>query len=247
MWGLHRRVAVGLSASLVSGLVAAGGVPAAADGDAAAASAVRVEVEAASVHWRTGRPAGWTGAQEMSDDGRMVLMFSTASTLIPDPPRGRFHLYVRDRVAGTTRVVTSRSDGTPAPGLVWDGMGISGDGRFAAFSWRSRKLSPTGKHPRRYVYVKNLRSGELDAIRARGSGMMAGYRVLDLNVQGISRHGRYVTGTAAFAAPSGTKVVAFLLDRRTNASTWICPGARVCHVGELSDNGRYLTYYFNPG
>lgn len=240
------RRALALSAAIAGTLPASAGAGIPAVGQDAAEVDPQAEVQAVSVHWRTGRPVGWTGAQELSDDGRMVL-FDTEGPVIPDPPEFGLMLYARDMLRGTTEVVNARTDGTVVPGSSWTGMGLSGDGRFAGFAWSARELSPTGKHPEQYAYVKNLRSGHLDALRAHGSAATRGKRPSYVNVKEISRHGRYLAGNGSFdlGGPWG-RTFAYLLDRRTGTWTWICPPGGDCHVEGMSDNGRYLAYYYNP-
>lgn len=114
-----------------------------------------------------------------------------------------------------------------------------------AFAWKARRLSPTGEHPGQYAYVKNLRSGHLDAIRGRGSKVTKGQRPYSLNVKAISRHGRYAAGNGAFQGEPWASVVGYLLDRRTGTWHWICPTGGHCHVEAMSDDGRYVVYSFN--
>ena len=224
---------------VVSGMA---GVPATADSEGRRPAAPVVTVEAASVSWDTGRPAGGAGPEYLSDDGERVLFFSDSSDLIPRPPRFGYHLYVRDVVAETTQIVTARSDGTPAPGSSFNGMGFSGDGRFAAFGWNNPRLSPTGSDPAEYVFVKDLDTGHLDAIRGEGAGVTAGSRPVHIKVDEISRNGRYVSGSGAFVGESVSGSVAFLLDRRTDRWRWVCPPGGQCRSEALSDNGRYLVH-----
>lgn len=69
----------------------------------------------------------------ISDDGRWVVFSSTASDLVAGDTNGRSDVFVRDRLAGTTRLLSLRANGSP---IQFDAVAASAsrDGRFVAFS-----------------------------------------------------------------------------------------------------------------
>lgn len=100
--------------------------------------------------------AGWvattpgSGETSISADGRVVAFVSLADNLVPgdqpanpdgSPGAGVQDVFVRDRVAGTTRRVSVASDGTPGNG--WsDRPALSADGRDVAYESLSSNLAP---------------------------------------------------------------------------------------------------------
>jgi Tol biopolymer transport system component len=81
-------------------------------------------------------PESGSGVASLSADGRFVAFISDAVNLgappIPANPSGRiWHVFVRDRVTGTTRVVLG--DATSAYYGLCSNRSLSGDGRFLVF------------------------------------------------------------------------------------------------------------------
>lgn len=67
----------------------------------------------------------------ISDDGSRVFFFSLATNLVADF-NGQRHSYVRDRAAGTTRIMTLDENGQQSSGSSGS-LSISGDGKYVAF------------------------------------------------------------------------------------------------------------------
>ena len=79
----------------------------------------------------------------VSDDGRYVLLDSTATNLdssVTPEVVGGSHAYVRDLVAKTTRMVDVSDDGTPGDEQTGT-LGMSADGRFVHFRSDSSNLT----------------------------------------------------------------------------------------------------------
>ncbi len=75
-------------------------------------------------------------ATTISADGRFVAFVSSATNLIPGDSNGKWDVFVRDRVNGTTERVSVASDGTEGnddSGVTEVAPSISADGRFVAF------------------------------------------------------------------------------------------------------------------
>src|SRR5258708_3289197 len=73
----------------------------------------------------------------ISADGRYLAFESIATNLVPIGSDGSQLIFVRDRIADTTRLVSLSTAGVPANGGC-NFPAISADGRFVAFvSWAS--------------------------------------------------------------------------------------------------------------
>ncbi|GGU20797.1 M36 family metallopeptidase [Nocardioides albus] len=75
---------------------------------------------------------GFSSQASVSDDGRRVVFESLATTLVADDANGRRDVFVRDRVSGTTELLSASGDGTHGDATS-DSVDISADGRYAAF------------------------------------------------------------------------------------------------------------------
>jgi Tol biopolymer transport system component len=80
----------------------------------------------------------------ISADGRYVAFSSNARDLVPGDDFNDYDVFVRDRVAGTTRMASVTSTGEQAYGGDSTGASISADGRFVAFHSNAGNLSPGG-------------------------------------------------------------------------------------------------------
>lgn len=84
---------------------------------------------------------GGSGSGRISDDGRYLAFVSNSTNFDPDIPPGKVHVYLRDRVLGsTTRVERCRTGGPGDGGSSTSRIGISSDGRYVVFSTDSSNL-----------------------------------------------------------------------------------------------------------
>lgn len=117
----------------------------------------------------------------VSDDGRYVAFSSTAWNLVVPTPLRRANFYVRDRATGRTILASPADPGeadcgrpgvpfgcvddTPAP----QGR-ISADGRFVAFSSRSRQLLSANLYHGDQVYLFDVAGGRLRRVSVDRTG-----------------------------------------------------------------------------
>jgi len=82
---------------------------------------------------------GWSGSHfaSLSQNGRYVSFQSLSTNLVSEPLNGAYHVFVRDLLLGTTRVVTTTAAGT-------------GGGGYAG------ALSPSGKYVTFYSWATDL-------------------------------------------------------------------------------------------
>jgi Tol biopolymer transport system component len=125
----------------------------------------------------------------ISADGRYVAFESLARRLVPvaTEPESR-HIYVRDREARTTILVSVTPTGQAASGDSFN-PAISADGRFVAFDSFASNLVNTDRNGFRDVFVRDLTARTTRLVPASLVGVQANN---DSSNPAISGDGRYV-------------------------------------------------------
>lgn len=109
----------------------------------------------------------------ISADGRYVAFHSRASDLVRGDTNWAFDIFVRDRVAGTTKRVSVGSDGTQANAESLGPPSISADGRYVAFASLASNLVAGDANDITDVFVRDLKSGRT-ILGSLGSGGLQG-------------------------------------------------------------------------
>ncbi len=129
----------------------------------------------------------------ISADGRYVAFMSYASTFLPGVSVGVSNLYVRDRVAGTTTLV-SQPFGTNLGGNADSGrrgVAMSADGRLIAFSSDATDLVPSAYDVPGNVFVRDMALGTTTRVSVGTNGLPAATN-LGWYRPSLSADGRYV-------------------------------------------------------
>ena len=174
-----------------------------------------------------------SGFPVLSADGRHVAFTSRASNLDPADTDTRSDVYVRDLLGDTTLV--SRADGAggaKANGdAASDGVAVSADGRYVAFSSRASNLDPADPDTVEDVFVRDLQTHRTTlASRADGVGGAKGNGISDL-VGSLSADGRYVAFRSLawnldpLDSPAGNDFDVFVRDLKTGQTTLASRGA----------------------
>lgn len=127
-------------------------------------------------------------APAVSGSGRYVAFDSSASNLVSGDTNGSYDVFVRDRVAGTTRRVSVSTDGVQGD----RGSGlpeISRDGRFVVFSSDATNLVPGDTNNQHDVFVHDVATGTTERVNVGPYGEQAnGYSQNPT----ISANGRFI-------------------------------------------------------
>jgi hypothetical protein len=112
----------------------------------------------------------------VSSDGRWVVFASQASNLVRGDTNGYWDLFIRDTVAGTTRLITRSPSGAPANGdTSYIGpSSLSSDGRFVTFSSQASNLVKGDTNGQTDVFVydretRRLRRASLNSREIQGN------------------------------------------------------------------------------
>jgi Tol biopolymer transport system component len=144
-----------------------------------------------------GAPNGWSGAPDLSDDGRFVAFASEASDLVPGDTNGLHDVFVRDLATHTTTLASLDHAIGGDPFVSSTSPSLSADGRAVAFAadW----TDPTGEHAVSHVFVRDLQAGVTTLVSASRDGSQG---------TGASGHPSISDGgrTVAFASSSAVLV-----------------------------------------
>ena len=124
----------------------------------------------------------------ISGDGRFVA-FESGSALVPSDTNGETDVYVRDLRAGTTRLVSVRSNGALGNGDSGYAA-ISANGRFVTFSSDASNLVKGDTNDVQDVFVHDRSTGRTTRASVSTRGRQGNN---DSNDQAISASGRFVT------------------------------------------------------
>lgn len=188
----------------------------------------------------------------ISADGRYVLFSANADNLAPPLGTLGMKVFLRDRQAGTTEMVSVSQTGLADNSDSYGGS-ISADGRYVAFSSSATNIMPgiTAYQPR--VFVKDRQTGAIENISVSSDGVDGAGNNMLSNGASISNDGRYVLflSSAANLVPNDTNGSQdlFIRDRQLNQTTRV----NVSSTGEqsasstipsfsMSADGRYIAF-----
>jgi Tol biopolymer transport system component len=162
---------------------------------------------------------------DISRDGRFVVWDSRRHDLVAGDTNGMVDVFVRDRVARTTRMISIASSGQQGNWMSYNPR-ISADGSVVAFSAGSSNLVPTDTNSWARsaggidVFTHDLTSGRTERISVTESGQQLAPGS-DAYWLDVSPDGRYV----AFDSPSATlsenaeaRRILYVHDRITKAT-----------------------------
>jgi Tol biopolymer transport system component len=147
-----------------------------------------------------GDDKSFTTDQGISGDGRFVTFDSDATNLVPGDTNGAVDVFVRDMLTEKTTRVSVSSSGQQGNFNSFL-PGISGNGRFIAFSSKADNLVPHDTNNRLDVFVRDLRMGTTSRVSVSSAGQES-HRYSFFFDGGISDDGRFVV----FESPGKTLV-----------------------------------------
>lgn len=133
---------------------------------------------------------GYSANPSLSADGRFVSFASSARDLVPGDVNGLGDVFVRDRLAGTTELVSVSSAGVQADNHCLGNSAVSADGAVVVFDSYAANLAPNDPQSELDVFVRD---------RAAGTTALVSVGYLGTSVNGaaadpsLSADGRYIT------------------------------------------------------
>ena len=186
----------------------------------------------------------------LSNDGRFVSFYSTASNLVAGDTNRVADVFVHDRQDGSTTRVSVATDGTEGNGASQN-PAVSGDGRWVTFSTTATNLGPGAAGTKSRVLLHDRETGATTEVSVRPDGTSG---TDDSTLPKISADGRYVSFISydrlIVPSPRFIGVNAYVRDVqsgttvRVNATTLSSLGYAIPKAGTpvtVSPDGRYAT------
>jgi hypothetical protein len=142
----------------------------------------------------------------ISTNGQYALFESAASDLVPGDINNAGDVFIRDLVAGTTRLVSVATNGVAGNGLSQESV-MTPDGRYVAFSSAANNLVPGDTNGLPDIFVRDMQAGTTTLASV---GAFSAYWTSGSEWPDLTPDGRYVAFfslatnlVAGDAAPSG--------------------------------------------
>jgi Tol biopolymer transport system component len=224
-------------------------------GDTNGASDVYLFDRITNVRERISVPTGGGVADGASDrpsisaDGRYIAFASAATNLVANDSNGTVDVFVRDRVAGTTKRVSVSSTGAQVSGTSRD-PDISADGSLVAFASNAFQLVPNDANGASDIFVRDLENETTTRVSIRVDGGEADQASV---MPVLSDDGNIVAFVSASSnlVPGDTngKADVFVHDLSSNttervsvSSTGIEANAASTGRPALSSDGRFVAF-----
>jgi Tol biopolymer transport system component len=193
-----------------------------------------------------------SGDATVSDDGRFVAFHSAASNLVAGDTNAHEDIFVRDRLSGTTELVSVGLSGAPATGDSFY-TSITPDGRFVAFASYASNLVLGDTNGKADVFVRDRFAGTTERVSVSSTGQQG-----DLPSGGwpiLSADGRFVAfiSAATNLVPGDTNANwdVFVRDRqagtteRINLSSTGAQSMGGASYTSISADGRFVAFASN--
>ena len=179
-------------------------------------------------------------------DGRFVVFTSLAPLASQDGSFTNQDVYVRDRVAGTTELVSITRKGAEGGGQL---PSISDGGRFISFTSKGKNLVKGDKNRKHDVFVRDLKKDKTERVSVSSKGEEAGKRSIESQ---IAAQGRFVVFTSEAGdlvkKDKNKKVDVFVHDRKKDRTELVSVDSRGRQAGgpsvtpSISADGRYVSF-----
>ena len=154
--------------------------------DRVAGTTELVSVSSAEVQGNSG-----SEVEGMSADGRYVVFESFANNLVPNDHNQTKDIFVRDRLAGTTELVSVGSDEELGNDYSY-AADVSADGRYIAFESHSSNLVPGDSNGTNDVFIRDRTRGTTERVSLSDDGAQANSSGYGSSDPSISADGRLV-------------------------------------------------------
>jgi Tol biopolymer transport system component len=183
-------------------------------------------------------------------DGRYVVFTSLAPLASQDGSFTNQDVYVRDRVAGTTELVSITRKGAEGGGQL---PSISDLGRFVSFTSKGKNLVKKDKNRKHDIFVRDLSKDKTERVSVSSKGDEAAKRSLEAQIAG---QGRFVVFTSEAGnlveKDKNKRIDVFVHDRKKDKTELVSVDSRGRNAGgpsispSISANGRFVSFNSAP-
>ncbi len=195
------------------------------------------------------------GLPLISQDGRYIFFTSNATDLVATDTNGQSDIFMRDRVAGTTALVSVNSAGNDSAGSQSILNCISPDGRYVVFTSAATDLTAdTDTNGGNDVFLRDTVAGTTTLISINQGGTAAANNTSEGHFRCVTPDGRYVVFTSRaddLTADTDTNNNQDVFRRDLNTGTTVLvsfnsagtdTGDNWSRKGFVSIDGRFVAY-----
>jgi len=192
----------------------------------------------------------WPPSSVISADGRFVAFMSASNNLVSVDTNQTWDVFVRDRLAGVTELMSVDTSGAQANGVSGlYGITITPDGRYVAFESAASNLVPGDTNGVRDVFLHDRTTGVTERVSLDSHGAQGNASSM---YPELSSDGRFVAfmsqASNLVAGDTNAASDVFIRDRltsvteRVSLSTTNVQGNDYSTKPAISSNGRFVAY-----
>lgn len=197
----------------------------------------------------TGDQAPGNSTNPATDDSGYRIAFACSSAMSPEDISPSVDVYLRDRTAGTTTLISKRYKSQPFGAGAFR-PAVSGDARFITFRCTDDDVVPGDTNGQSDSFLHDRQTGTTELVSIWGPGIQSNQ---GSDVSDVSDDGRYVAFSCAATnwVPVGSQPFGgiYRRDRRLGVTEMVnvrpdgTPSAYPAYGGpEISGDGRYIVY-----
>ncbi len=200
---------------------------------------------------QTAAANSWSVTPSISEDGRYVAFQSLAPNLVATDGNNNPDIFVRDRLAGTTEIVSVNASGDESEGgETFGSPSISADGRFVAFQSRATNLVPNDTNENTDVFLRDRHLQTTQRASVGPGGVQANSAS---GSPAISGNGQFLAFTSNATNLGATQLTTsqghvFVRDlttgtnERASVSFSDPSGESLSSLASMSRSGRYVVF-----
>ena len=188
----------------------------------------------------------------ISPDGRYAAFSSPSAQLAADA-NGKYQVYLRDTVAGTTTMISRSNDGAPGNNTssLNDVPVFSADGNYIAYSSNATNLAGGVTTATNQIYLYDRRNGQTTLITKTADGTPGDGSSTNPVISGDGRYIAFVSSAKNLTSPALDSAYNLILlhDRQTGQTTLVSksPAGAVsnqgCSYPGISRDGGYVVFH----
>lgn len=186
-------------------------------------------------------PGDYTSPPAMTGSGRFVAFMSRASNLVSGDDNAMPDIFLRDRAAKTTRLITVALDRTPGNGPSFTPV-VSADGRYVAFQSMASDLVANDTNDAMDVFVRDMAAGTTQRVSITDSGEQGSspyeFPVSSIAISGDGRYVAFAYENLPYGVLADPGSYIYLRDRQSNTTRMVAPGTQPA----FSTSGQYLVF-----